>query len=80
MPEEAVSRKQDVAHLEEALRKLPDAQREVLVLSLFHNLRYEEIARILHCEIGAVKVRVYRALKELRERFCELRGEKLYDA
>jgi hypothetical protein len=24
-------------------------------------------------------VRVYRALKELREHFCELRGEKLYD-
>jgi len=27
-----------------------------------------------------VKVRVYRALKELREKFCELRGETLYDA
>jgi RNA polymerase sigma-70 factor (ECF subfamily) len=79
MAEELLSREQDVAHLHEALRKLPDAQREVLVLSRFHNMRYEDIARILHCEIGAVKVRVYRALKELRERFCEVRGEKLYD-
>jgi RNA polymerase sigma-70 factor (ECF subfamily) len=51
----------------------------VLVLSRFHDLRYEDIARILQCEVGTVKVRVYRALKELRERFCELRGEKLYD-
>jgi len=77
--EETVSHKQDVMHLEEALQKLSEAQREVLILSRFHNLRYEEIARILRCEIGTVKVRVYRALKELREKFCEVRGEKLYD-
>ena len=77
--EETMSHKPDVMHLEEALQKLPEAQREVLILSRFHDLRYEEIARILRCEIGTVKVRVYRALKELREKFCEVRGEKLYD-
>lgn len=79
MPEEAIARKQDVMFLREALRILPDEKREVLVLSRFHNMRYEEIARILKCEIGTVKVRAYRALKELREKFCELRGETLYD-
>lgn len=79
MPEELIARKQDVSFLEEALRRLPLEKREVLVLSRFQNLRYEDIGRILKCETGAVKVRVYRALKELRERFCELRGEKLYD-
>ena len=79
MPEEVIARKQDVTFLQEALEKLPEEKREVLILSRFHNMRYEEIARILKCEIGTVKVRVYRALKELREKFCELRGEKLYD-
>lgn len=79
MPEEAISRKQDMRLLREALDTLPDEKREVLVLSRFHNMRYEDIARILKCEMGTVKVRAYRALKELRERFCELRGEKLYD-
>jgi RNA polymerase sigma-70 factor (ECF subfamily) len=79
MPEEMITRKQDVTFLQEALLKLPDEKREVLVLSRFHDLRYEDIARILQCEVGTVKVRVYRALKELREKFCELRGEKLYD-
>ena len=79
MAEGVIGHKQDVQHLKEALQKLPEAQREVLVLSRFHNLRYEEIGRILRCETGTVKVRVYRALKELRERFCEVRGEKLYD-
>ena len=79
MPEEAFARKQDAAFLKEALQQLPDGKREVLVLSRFHDLRYEDIAGILQCEVGTVKVRVYRALKELREKFCELRGEKLYD-
>jgi len=79
VPEELFTRKQDVAFLQEALRQLPEDKREVLVLSRFHDLRYEEIAAILQCQAGAVKVRVYRALKELRERFCELRGEKLYE-
>ena len=79
IPDEVIARKQDVAFLEQALQQLPEEKREVLILSRFHNMRYEEIARILKCEIGTVKVRVYRALKELREKFCELRGEKLYD-
>ncbi len=79
MPEELLSRKQETTLLHEALEKLPEDKREILVLSRFHNLRYEEIASILRCEIGTVKVRVYRALKELRETFCELRGERLYD-
>jgi RNA polymerase sigma-70 factor (ECF subfamily) len=79
MLEEVMTQKQDTAFLEEALQQLSQDKREVLVLSRFHEMRYEEIARILECEVGTVKVRVYRALKELRGKFCALRGEKLYD-
>jgi len=79
MPEEAFAQKQDRMFLGEALQNLSDEKREVLVLSRFHDLRYQEIAEIMKCEVGTVKVRVYRALRELREKFCELRGEKLYD-
>ncbi len=79
MPEELLARKQDAMFLREALQQLPEGKREVLVLSRFHNLRYQDIAAILQCEVGTVKVRVYRALKDLREKFCEIRGEKLYD-
>ena len=80
MLEEVLARKQDVQFLGEALGQLSENKREVLVLSRFHNMRYEEIARIMQCEVSTVKVRVYRALKELRERFSELRGEQIYDA
>jgi RNA polymerase sigma factor (sigma-70 family) len=77
--EELFARKQDVLFLEEALQRLPEDRREVLVLSRYHGLRYEEVAAILNCEVGAVKVRAYRALKELRETFHQLRGDKIYE-
>jgi RNA polymerase sigma-70 factor (ECF subfamily) len=76
MPEELVTRKQDVTLLEKALQQLPSDKREVLVLSRFQNLRYEEIAQLMKCEAGTVKVRVYRALKQLRENFARLQDAK----
>ena len=49
---------------------------EVLVLSRYQNLAYEEIASILGCEVGAVKVRVYRATRALGQIYFELAGER----
>jgi RNA polymerase sigma-70 factor (ECF subfamily) len=37
-------------------------------------LKYEEIARLLGCEPGAIKVRVHRALQELRQIFHALQA------
>jgi len=48
----------------------------VIVMARFLELRHDEIATVLKCEVGTVKVRVYRALKELGERFFALRGER----
>ena len=55
------------ALLRRALLELPEDKREVLVLSRFHSLKYQEIAELLECSEGAVKVRVHRAVKQLRE-------------
>ena len=75
-PEQRAEYGQNVALLRRALALLPEDKREVLVLSRFQNLRYEEIARILECEVGAVKVRVYRAVRQLEQIYNELAGEK----
>ncbi len=75
-PEEQFGRKQETVLLRRALAALSADKREVLVLSRFHGMKYEEIASILKCEPGAVKVRAYRALRELGDRFFALRGEK----
>ena len=50
--------------------------RELLILSSYQNLKYEEIAGILGCDVGAVKVRVYRAVKALGQIYFELSGER----
>jgi RNA polymerase sigma-70 factor (ECF subfamily) len=58
-----------------ALQRLPVERREVLVLSRFEFKSYEEIAVLLDCSVGAVKVRAHRALKQLREIYLNLAGE-----
>ena len=75
-PHERLERSQEIGLLRRALERLPIDKREVLVLSRFQNLKYSEIAEILDCEEGAVKVRVYRAVRELGQIFNELAGEK----
>jgi RNA polymerase sigma factor (sigma-70 family) len=62
--------------LQRALMKLPDDKRELLVLARYREMKYEQIAELLAVDVGAVKVRVYRAIKELREIFLKLSGEK----
>src|SRR5271170_5340263 len=63
---------QEAALLHRALMQLPEEKREVLVLSRFQELKYEEIGRLLGCVVGAVKVRVHRALQELRLAFQKM--------
>jgi RNA polymerase sigma-70 factor (ECF subfamily) len=75
-PHERLAHAQEIRLLRRALAQLPVEKRELLVLSRFQNLKYSEIAQILDCEIGAVKVRVYRAVRELGQIFSELSGEK----
>jgi len=76
-PDRLMEEKQETALLRQALAALPPEKREVLVMSRFLELKYEEIATALQCEIGTVKVRVYRALHELGDRFFALRGEPM---
>ena len=59
----------------QALLRLPAERREVLVLSRFEYKSYDEIARVLDCSVGAVKVRVHRAMKQLREIYLDMAGE-----
>jgi RNA polymerase sigma factor (sigma-70 family) len=65
-------RQQEAQLLQRALMQLPEDKREILILSRFQELKYDEIARLLGCETGAVKVRVHRALQQLREVYMGL--------
>jgi RNA polymerase sigma factor (sigma-70 family) len=64
--DEHLQQEQDRDMLHKALARLNEDHREVLILSRFQELKYEEIARVLNITEGAVKVRVYRAMNELK--------------
>lgn len=68
---------EDLALLRTALTHLPPEQREVLVLSRLQQVEHKQIATLLDTTPGAVKVRVHRALKELRDIYFRLRREKV---
>jgi RNA polymerase sigma factor (sigma-70 family) len=73
---ENVSKQQDLTLLYRAIRELPEEKRELIVLSRFQGLSYEQIGSIVGCETGTVKVRVFRAMKEMSRIFNDLRKEK----
>jgi RNA polymerase sigma-70 factor (ECF subfamily) len=54
--------------LEEALHKLPPAQRVPLVLYHFEDLAYEEIAARLRISLSKVKIDIHRGREALRRR------------
>lgn len=52
-----------------AFQGLSQEKQEVLILSRFEDMKYGEIAEVTGASVSAVKVRVHRALKDLRQRF-----------
>jgi RNA polymerase sigma factor (sigma-70 family) len=77
MPADKAQQTQETALLHRALMQLPEEKREVLVLSRFQELKHEEIAKMLGCQPNAVKVKVFRALKDLREIYQQLEANRL---
>lgn len=75
-PDEGVQKQQELDMLHRAMNKLSPDSREVLVLSRFQELKYEEIARVLNTTEGAIKVRVYRAMNELKKLYLTLEHGK----
>ena len=64
------------ALLQRAMMQISEANRELLVLLRYQEMKYEDIAELLGIEIGAVRTRVHRAMKELRDTFIRLRSNE----
>ncbi len=67
-----MEKEQELKMLEKAMGKLSDENRELLILCRFQELKYHEIARILNTTEGAVKVRVHRALNQLKSNYMRI--------
>ena len=62
-------KKESKAEIQEALNKLPENLRIVLVLKEYAEMNYKEIGRVLGISEGNVKVRVFRARERLTALF-----------
>jgi RNA polymerase sigma-70 factor (ECF subfamily) len=64
-PGRSAERSELAALVEDAIERLPEREREVLVLKEFEGLRYREIAELLGIPIGTVMSRLYSARRNL---------------
>ena len=58
--------------LHRSMAMLNDEQRELLILTRFQQLKYEEVALIMDNTVANIKVKVHRAIQKLREHYFEL--------
>lgn len=70
--DEGFEKKQTNAGLHRAMAKLSDDNREILTLSRFQELKYQEIGHILGISEGAAKVRAFRAMQELKDIYTKM--------
>jgi RNA polymerase sigma factor (sigma-70 family) len=67
-----LEKEQELKTLETAMDKLSDENRELLILCRYQELKYHEIAKILNTTEGAIKVRVHRALNQLKTNYLKI--------
>ena len=73
-PGAAFERREDAALVRQALRRLPADKRELIVLSRYRGMTYDQLAELLQAEAGTIRVRLHRAIRQLGDILCELRG------
>ena len=66
-PEVIVDRMEQSRHLAAKIQRLPDRQREAVVLRYYQDLAFKDIAKILDISLSTAKMRVYRGLEKLAD-------------
>ncbi|KUK41673.1 MAG: RNA polymerase sigma factor [Clostridia bacterium 62_21] len=74
-PDEALERLELRLRVQWALKELSPEHRAVLVLREMHGYSYEEIGRILACNVGTVRSRLNRARQALRDKITALEAD-----
>ncbi|HEU4597005.1 MAG TPA: sigma-70 family RNA polymerase sigma factor [Pyrinomonadaceae bacterium] len=70
-PEQLSERSERRAEIEEVIRQLPPAYRELIVLRHAHDFSYDEIAEVTGLPLGTVKNRIFRAREAMRAQLVE---------
>jgi RNA polymerase sigma-70 factor (ECF subfamily) len=70
-PDASAAQREEVAAVEAAIAKLPTDLREAILLFVYEDLGYSEIATITKCSPKAVETRIYRARQLLKQSLGE---------
>ena len=66
-PVEILAKQETRQALRDAIERLPEEQKTVLILSEMQGLKYQEIGAILEIPVGTVKSRMHTAMERLKE-------------
>lgn len=58
--------------LHRSMARLSEEQRELLILTRFQHMKYEDVAQVMDTTVANIKVKVHRAIAQLREHYFEL--------
>lgn len=78
-PEVVAGRNEMKDRVWQAIGRLEEKHREVIILRHFQNMSYEQIAEALHCNKGTVTSRLYYARKKLEELLGSGKGDYTND-
>lgn len=73
--DETLLEKEKQLHL--AMKQLSEEKRELLVLSKFQGMKYEQIAQLRDTTVANIKVQVHRTIKELRDIYLTVEGHEI---
>lgn len=65
--DEQIDKKRQNQKLKEALNKLPEVERQIVILRYFEEMTTAETAKVIGLREGALRVRSHRVLKKLKE-------------
>ncbi len=67
MPSESIERDEEREHVREAMQRLDESNRTILILREFDGFDYQAIADVLDIKVGTVRSRLSRARQQLRD-------------
>lgn len=69
---EEEKKERELMLLDESLKRLSVEKKELITLSKLKGMKYKEIGEMYNISEGTVKVRIFRALKDLQKQYTEL--------
>jgi RNA polymerase sigma-70 factor (ECF subfamily) len=66
-----IEKKEQLQLLQKAIQSLSTEDREIIVLSRFHELKYHQVAQIMDMSVAAVKTRMHRSVLQLKNMFLK---------